>query len=352
MIIIGLDVGGANLKVCGLEINESKIPSEVDCRSVFFPIWQHERQELWQTIVDSVHEVSNGIVPNLVSIVMTAELSDTFQTKREGVLTISRNIAKYLGEIPVVFPSVYLELLDLQQVEENPHAIAAANWPTLAWAVGCSHPDCLLIDVGSTTTDVIPIRDGLPRTTGLDDTNRLIHGELVYTGALRTDLSSILKQVNTKLGICRVSSEYFATSSDVHLVLGNIHEDEYTSDTADGRGKSKGECLARIARLVCGDIELIPKEEIMNIAEQVWIQQIDEISEAILQVCKAKGLSPEDEKYVVSGLGSSFLARPAIEKSGGVKIIDLGEALGNIGSTTATAYAAALFASSLWKCKD
>ena len=352
MIIIGLDVGGANLKACRLEINESQISSDIKCKSVFFPIWQHERRNLWQTIVDTVHEVSKGVVPDLVSLVMTAELSDTFQTKREGVLTIARSIVEYLGEIPIVFPSVYLDLLDLQQVEENPHAIAASNWPPLAWAVGQSYPDCLLIDVGSTTTDVIPINDGLPQTSGLDDMNRLIHGELVYTGALRTDLSAILKRVNTKLGICRVSSEYFSTSADVHLVLGNIHEDKYTSDTADGRGKSREECLARIARLICGDIELIPKDEIMNIAEQVWIQQIDEISEAILQVCKAKGLSPEDEQYVVSGLGSDFLARPAIEKSGGVKISDLREALGNIGSISATAYAAALFASSLWKCKD
>lgn len=346
MKIIGLDVGGANLKACGLDIHESQISSEIIYRSVYFPIWQHERSELWTTIVDTVYEVSNGVIPDLISVVMTAELSDTFQTKREGVLTISRNIVEYLENIPVVFPSVELELLDLHQVKENPHSIAAANWAPLAWTVGRSQPDCLLIDVGSTTTDVILIRNGIPDTFGDDDTSRLVHGELVYTGALRTDLSAILPKVKIKQGDCRISSEYFATSADAHLVLGNILENEYSSDTADGRGKSVNECLARIARIICSDIELVSKEDIMSIAQQAWTRQINEISEAILQVCKAKKKKPENELYVVSGLGSDFLALPAIEKSGGVNILNLKEVLGSSGTIAATAYAAALFASS------
>ena len=235
MKIIGLDVGGANLKACGLEINESQTTTKINCSSIFFPIWQHKRQELWEIIVNTVNEVSRGETPDLISVVMTAELSDTFQTKREGVLTIARNIAQNLNGIHIVFPNVKLELLELIQVEKNPESIAAANWAPLAWAVGRTHPDCILIDVGSTTTDIIPIRGGFPHTSGFDDTSRLINGELVYTGALRTDLSAILKQVNTKQGICRVSSEYFATSGDVHLALGTITENEYSCSTADGR---------------------------------------------------------------------------------------------------------------------
>jgi hypothetical protein len=352
MKIVGLDVGGANLKACGLAIKESQINTKINCRSIFFPIWLRERKNLWSVIVDIVNEVSNGAVPDLVSVVMTAELSDTFRTKQEGVLTIARNIVKNLDGIPVVFPSLNLDLLYLQQVEENPQSIAAANWPPLAWVVGRKHPDCLLIDIGSTTTDIIPIRNGLPQTFGLNDTSRLIHGELVYTGVLRTDLSTIIQRVNIQQGSCRVSSEYFATSADVHIVLGNIYENDYSSDTADGRGKSINECMARIARLVCSDIELLSKEEIMNIAKQIWKRQINEISEAIVQVCNECNLSPKDEEYVVSGLGSNFLARPAIVKSGGTKIFDLREVSENLDHVTATAYAAALFASSLWRSKE
>jgi probable H4MPT-linked C1 transfer pathway protein len=352
MKIIGLDVGGANLKACGLEINDSKAITDINCRSIFFPIWQQEREELWRIIVNTVYEVSDGVIPDLISVVMTAELSDTFQTKREGVLTIARNIVETLEKIPIVFPSVELDLFELSQVEDNPHSVAAANWAPLAWAVGRTYSDCLLIDVGSTTTDVIPVRNGFPHTSGLDDTSRLIHGELVYTGALRTDLSAILQRVKTKQGTCRVSSEYFATSADVHLILGNIDENVYSSDTADNRGKSEDECRARIARLICSDIELVPRDEISDIAKQVWNSQINEISEAILQVCDKLESSPEDVEYVISGLGSEFLARPAIQKIGGSKISDLKEAIGIPGSVAATAYAAALLTLSSWRSQN
>ena len=141
-------------------------------------------------------------------------------------------------------------------------------------------------------------------------------------------------------------------TDDVPRTLGNIDKNEYSSDTPDGRGKSIEECLARIARLICSDIELISREEIIGIAKQVWTSQIDEISQSILQVCEEKGLSSSDERYVVSGLGSDFLARPAIEKVGGTNIINLKEVLGRSGSVAATAYSAALFASSLWRVQD
>jgi probable H4MPT-linked C1 transfer pathway protein len=111
-------------------------------------------------------------------------------------------------------------------------------------------------------------------------------GELVYTGALRTNLSAILREVELDGVTCRVSSEYFATSADVHLVLGHIAEHQYSSETADGRGKSLEECRARLARVVCGDIETIPADQIVDVARQAWTQQLTDITSAVLQVCE------------------------------------------------------------------
>jgi uncharacterized hydantoinase/oxoprolinase family protein len=140
----------------------------------------------------------------------------------------------------------------------------------------------------------------------------LTHGELVYTGALRTDLPAIVRAVNIEGSKVRVSSERFAFTADVHLVLSNITESQYTCDTADGRGKTIDESRARIARLVCGDIESVTEDQMSSIA--------------------------------ASGLGANFLGRPTVEKANLGHQHSVQEVLGIDESVPETAFACALFA--------
>ncbi|UCH04463.1 MAG: hypothetical protein JSW05_13010 [Candidatus Thorarchaeota archaeon] len=349
MRVVGLDVGGANLKGCGLSLDESATPHDISYSSAHFPVWLRDRTELWSLLSRTTSNLSSGETPDLVSLVMTAELSDTFATKREGVTTIACGASTVLSDARIVFPSVDLKLLQLSQVLASPLSVAAANWPVLAWTIGLEVPECILVDVGSTTTDVIPIRNGLPTTAGKDDTSRLIHGELVYTGALRTDVSAILRAVTVDGRLCRLSSEYFATSGDVHLVLGHVTEDMYATETADGRGKTQKECLARLARVICGDIETVQEDLIVDIAQQAWEQQLDDIRNAIDQVCTTMSVKPEDETFVLAGLGAQFLGKEAVNRTGARAIRTLDEVLGVEGSIAATAYSAALYAGVNWR---
>jgi probable H4MPT-linked C1 transfer pathway protein len=196
---------------------------------------------------------------------------------------------------------------------------------------------------------VIPIRDGLPATEGKDDISRLIHGELVYSGALRTNVSAILRSVTMDGKTCRLSSEYFATSGDVHVVLGHVTEDLYTTETADGRGKTQRECLARLARVICGDIETVEEDLIVDIAQQAWEQQLDDIRNAIEQVCERMSVTPNSEAFVLAGLGAQFLGKEAVNRVGAKSIRNLEEVLGAEGSVAATAYSAALYAGINWR---
>jgi len=348
--VVGLDIGGANLKGCGLTLDDSGVPTELTFHSESFPIWQRERLDLWNLIANTVYELANTPqAPELVSVVMTAELSDTFQTKREGVTTIAKGVHRTLREIPIVFPDIDLELLSFEEVLNDPLRVAAANWPVLGWTVGRGIPNCILIDVGSTTTDIIAIRNGFPITRGKSDTSRLMSGELVYTGALRTNLSAILREIELDGVSCRVSSEYFATSADVHLVLGHIAKHQYTNDTADGRGKSIEECKARIARVVCGDIETIQESQIVDIARQAWTQQLRDILSGVFQVCALHDMKPSEQVYVFSGIGAAFLGRSALASLDIKEGKHLHDLLGPDGATAATAFAAALYAARNWR---
>ncbi|MHA2265325.1 MAG: hydantoinase/oxoprolinase family protein, partial [Candidatus Thorarchaeota archaeon] len=171
MRVVGLDIGGANLKGCGITIDTSGGPSRITSVSHDFPIWLRERLQLWDLLEKSVEYLAEGVKPDIVSVVMTAELSDTFATKREGVLTIVEGLEGIHDSESLLFPTVDLELVNSERAKANPLSVAAANWPTLAWAVGRKLPECLLIDIGSTTTDIIPISGGLPQTFGKNDTS-------------------------------------------------------------------------------------------------------------------------------------------------------------------------------------
>lgn len=171
--------------------------------------------------------------------------------------------------------------------------------------------NAVLIDVGSTTTDIIPIKDG-SIACGRTDLERLQSGELLYTGALRTNVASIVNSVLVNGTPTMVSSELFSTTADVYLILGDIKEKEYKVETADGRGKSIEECMARLARVVCADLNILSEKDIIKIAEYIKEEQIKQISRGIKKVLN-KGDLDKNITAFITGVGS-FLGRDAAKK--------------------------------------
>ena len=67
-------------------------------------------------------------------------------------------------------------------------AIASANWRASAELLAQRLPDAMLVDVGSTTTDLIAVRGGAVAVQGDTDAARLATGAFVYHGVVRTPL--------------------------------------------------------------------------------------------------------------------------------------------------------------------
>jgi probable H4MPT-linked C1 transfer pathway protein len=188
----------------------------------------------------------------------------------------------------------------------------------------------VVVDVGSTSTSIIPVIDGHISAAGKTDLEKLTVGELVYTGSLRTNVAAIVKSVPLRDSVARVSSELFVQSGDVHLVLGNITEAEYTTETADGRGKTKREAMARLARVVCADIEMLTEAEIGQIAKYIYNKQVDQVIEGLSQVySRARSLTTAKIPVVVTGLGKDFLAKTAAQRLRVERIIDLSKLMPN-----------------------
>ena len=300
--VIGLDVGAANTKAVWRNGGERRAVSRP------FEVWR-DREALEEMLRGVVAGVAPGPV-EAVALTTTAELSDAFRTKREGVGFVLDAAKAALGDRRLLALTTAGELVSFAEARARALDVAAANWVASALAVAAVYPDALMIDVGSTTADVVPIVAGRVVATGRTDLDRLLAGELVYTGALRTNLAAIAPRVPVRDHSCPVASELFAISADVHLILGHLAPGAYTCATPDGR-QARVECAReRVARLVCADAEQLPADEIHAIAAFLHTEQVRQIEATVRRVGRRLEARPP---VVPLGLGA-FLAREAAER--------------------------------------
>jgi probable H4MPT-linked C1 transfer pathway protein len=299
-----VDIGGANTKAAWLHEGTLRTVSRP------FEVWR-DRDALAAVLREVAGEVA-ARPADAVAITMTAELSDAFRTKREGVGFVLDAAQAALGDGALSVLTTTGELIGVEEARARPWDVAAANWVATALAVAEAHPDALLIDVGSTTADVVPIVDGRVAASALDDLGRLLAGELVYTGVLRTNLAAIAPRVPVRGGWCPVSSEYFAISADVHVVLGHLAPEAYDCPTPDGRPTTAAFARERIARLVCSDVEQLDTAEIDAIAAYLHGEQLRALEEAARRVQRT--LAP-DAPVVLVGSGA-FLGREVAARLG------------------------------------
>jgi probable H4MPT-linked C1 transfer pathway protein len=265
---------------------------------------------------------------------MTGELCDCFETKRAGVNAILDAVLQVAPTVPVQVWTTEGRFIDEDGARAEPLKTAAANWLALAQFAGRYVPSGsgVLIDIGSTTTDIIPLLDGRPVPKGRTDPQRLGTRELVYTGIRRTPLCALLGGAG--------AAEWFATTLDVYLVLGLIPEDQADRDTADGRSATRSAAHARLARMLCGDTEIFSADETLALARRLAEKQIQLVQEALHAVVRASctDLHPP---VVLAGAGG-FLGRLVLGPVAG--IISLAEKLGPEISRCACAYALARLA--------
>jgi probable H4MPT-linked C1 transfer pathway protein len=307
MKIAGFDIGGANTDVAVVDFDESGNIVGVETDFVYLPMWT-KKDELSGALTRLLRECVDEVEG--VGISMTAELVDAYKTKKEGVIDIS-NKSFDTFNVPVGF--VGLEgIMELSEVMDNPMIVAAANWIATAPLAAKIDQNCILLDIGSTTTDIIPIKNGKECAVGRSDLERLKTGELVYSGTLRTNVAALIEKIPMDGAVLRIASELFAITADIQMILGNINEEEYSCDTMDGAGKSIEKSMRRLSRVVCGDMDVLNPDEIKSMAEYIYSVQVSRISEALLEVSEGNNLS----KVVTTGLGMDILGARACELSG------------------------------------
>jgi len=323
MSTLGLDIGGANLKAA---------LTTGAARSVPFALWKAPH-ELGQRLARLLAELPH----DALAVTMTGELCDCFATKRTGVHAILDGVLAAAPRTSVQVWSSAGRFVSVMEARADPWRVASANWHALATFVGRFVPQgpALLLDIGSTTTDIIPLCNGQPAPCGFTDPERLASGELVYTGVRRTPLCAVLGM--------GVAAEWFATTLDAYLLLEMIGEDPDNRDTADGRPATKACAHARLARMLCSDTERFTLERAVELARRVQCSQVDRL---VAQAGRVAATLPEAPTSVILCGEGEFLARVVIQSAESPLPVamSLRDRLGAARSNAACAYAVAKLA--------
>jgi len=332
---LGLDIGGANIKLADTDSYACSWP---------FAMWSR-----WEELPDFLERVlAAAPASDSLAVTMTGELADCFRSKSQGVRAILDAVQQAAAGKDVRVYRVDGNWATVESARQDPLPVAAANWHALARFASraAGEQDFLLVDVGSTTTDLIPVVAGTPSSHGQDDVSRLLAGELVYTGVERTPVCALVESFPYRGEMCPLAAELFATTLDVYLLLGHLSESLGTDHTGDGKERTREAAALRLSRMICADPEQFMETDAIAAAEWVADQQAKRLAASIATVLSAG--NGAIGRILISGHGD-FLAEQALKQLGeSLPATALAEHVGMVLSRSGPAYALAVLASEEW----
>jgi (4-(4-[2-(gamma-L-glutamylamino)ethyl]phenoxymethyl)furan-2-yl)methanamine synthase len=328
---LAFDIGGANLKAAdGLGYAATQ----------YFPLWQKPRQ-----LTDTLRSMIQAApASDHIAATMTGELSDCFSTRNEGVQFILSALSTAAEQRHIRVYQTTGQLVAPQLALRSPMQVAAGNWHALAKFCGRYAPQGLgiMIDIGTTTTDIIPLLNGQVAAQGKNDVERLQYGELVYCGVERTPLCGLAGNLPYRDNWISCANEFFATTRDVYLTLDELEAAPNDLNTANGKPATKSYSRDRLAHMVCCDRDSFDEQDALAIAQAVDRQMLAKIGSALGLVTGR--FEDQVATLIISGQGEFLIRRLLDRLRLKCQLVSLAETLGPLVSRCAPAHALAVLA--------
>jgi (4-(4-[2-(gamma-L-glutamylamino)ethyl]phenoxymethyl)furan-2-yl)methanamine synthase len=303
--IAGWDVGGAHLKAALLHGGALRHVTQLPCA-----LWMgmDRLQAAWDAVAAQL-----PAEPVRHAVTMTGEMADLFADRASGVAAIVGFFRQVLAtERPadaVRFFAGGAGFVGADDAARRADAIASANWIATAAVCAASGRDGLLVDVGSTTTDLIPFAAGRVVATGHSDAERLAGGELVYAGIVRTPLMALAARAPVAGHWRATMNEYFATTADVFRVLGELDEAADQHPAADNGAKDGEGSARRLLRMVGED--RADAAAVRALARWYRSRLLDRVEEALSQVV-SRSVIGESAPLIGAGAGRFLVPELAV----------------------------------------
>lgn len=294
--VIGWDIGGAHVKAARIEDGRVVFARQLAC-----PLWRGADR---LAAVIATLRAALGPADQHVAT-MTGELADVFPNRHAGVVAIADALAQATAPENLLLYAGPSGFVAADLAGAHAEAIASANWHASA-ALAARHGDGLFVDMGSTTTDIVPLRDGVVCARGYTDAERLACGELVYTGLTRSFVMALSQRAPFAGGWTTLAAEYFASTADIHRILGTLDEQADQMDTADGRPKTAAASRARLARMIGRDAADASDADWQGLAAWFAEMQLRQVHDGALLVLSRAGLPPA-APVVAAGVGASVV---------------------------------------------
>jgi probable H4MPT-linked C1 transfer pathway protein len=296
MNVVGWDIGGVHLKAA--RADDGRI---VDALQIAAPL----RAGL-DPLMRAFAAAKTRMAPAQLHVVtMTAELADTFESRTDGVSHIAALVARELGAAALLYAG-RAGFVPVGRAHEHVADIASANWHASAALVARRHPSALFIDMGSTTTDIVPLAGGTIVARGYTDAERLVAGELVYTGLVRGFVMATADRAPFGGAWTALVNENFANLADVHRILGSLPEGADQMATTDGRDKTIAASRARLARMVGRDAAEADDAAWERLAAWFAEAQMRAVIDGAMLVSSA-GRARRDAPIVGAGIGAGVV---------------------------------------------
>ena len=291
--ITGWDIGGAHLKAARVENGVVTRAVTIAC-----PLWQG-LGELDRAFAEARAAIGET---QAHAVTMTGELCDAFASRHQGVTGLAQRAAREFFGAPMRLYAGRAGFVALEAAGAHVPDIASANWHATAALVATRHANAMMIDMGSTTTDIIPVTGGKVSARGYCDATRAENGELVYTGLVRSFVMALANRAPFDGRWTMLMNEYFATSADIYRILGELPDGADVMATADGRGKTVEASCARLARMIGRDAADAPLAEWQKLAAWFAAAQMRGVEDAARLVASRADL-PASAPLVCAGIG-------------------------------------------------
>jgi (4-(4-[2-(gamma-L-glutamylamino)ethyl]phenoxymethyl)furan-2-yl)methanamine synthase len=299
---IGWDLGGAHIKSARLD-GAGCVDSVVQLPC---PLWQG--LDRLESGIDSVLEVFGGSQGLRHAVTMTGELVDLFPDRRSGVKALIDVMSRRFSPAKLTIYSGSAGFLDVSNAIERSRQVASANWLATASLAAAEIPEGVLVDVGSTTTDLIPFADKQVLTCDTTDHQRLVGQSLIYSGIVRTPLMAIAEKVPFAGEWVHLMAEHFATTADIYRLTGELPEGADLLPSADNGEKSPSGSMRRLARMLGLDADATDFDGWRAVSRYIAEQQLRQITDACERQLSRPGLS-SSAPLVGAGVGRFLVQR-------------------------------------------